>query len=311
MDPTTTESPRLLKGALFRGIGYEPHPGQLLVHRSKAKMRVLACGVRWGKTTVAVGEAAAELLQPRPDSMGWVVAPTYEQADRIFSKTVAALQRHFAHRIVDIDQRGKRIAVTNLGGGGSVLCSKSADRPDSLLGEGLDWLVLDEATRVDRSIWDEHLSQRLIDRGGSSLLLSTPRGCDWFYEKYRRGQKGRDPDCESWRSPSSDNPHLNPAIIEAEKARVPAEVYAQEYGACFLGEEKMPCLTCGYDPTAMERSLGWDFEGEPPYPRCPECGHDVHRDGVTRETGPSSNLWYRPGPPNPSVLPGIAEPSGP
>ena len=50
---------RLNKPALFQQLGYEPHAGQLAVHRSKAKRRVLACGVRWGKTWVGVRRACA------------------------------------------------------------------------------------------------------------------------------------------------------------------------------------------------------------------------------------------------------------
>ena len=42
--------------AFFHDLGYTPHPGQLPVHQSKAPRRVLACGVRWGKTRVAAWE---------------------------------------------------------------------------------------------------------------------------------------------------------------------------------------------------------------------------------------------------------------
>jgi hypothetical protein len=50
---------RLSKRALFGDIGYEPHAGQIAVHRSRALRRVLACGVRWGKTKCATMEVVA------------------------------------------------------------------------------------------------------------------------------------------------------------------------------------------------------------------------------------------------------------
>ena len=49
--PTT--EPTLNKLALFKSLGYQPHPGQLEIHKSDAPRRIVACGVRWGKTTAA------------------------------------------------------------------------------------------------------------------------------------------------------------------------------------------------------------------------------------------------------------------
>lgn len=68
---------RLDKEAIFADLGYVPHAGQLEVHRSKALRRVLACGVRWGKSTCAAMEAIAAALEPREASLGWFVGPTY------------------------------------------------------------------------------------------------------------------------------------------------------------------------------------------------------------------------------------------
>ena len=44
------------KEAVFKDLGYKPHPGQLAIHRSNAPRRIVACGVRWGKTICAAHE---------------------------------------------------------------------------------------------------------------------------------------------------------------------------------------------------------------------------------------------------------------
>jgi len=75
---------RLDKFALFRDLRYEPHGGQREIHRSTALHRIVACGARWGKTTCAAMEGLAAALQPAPRSIGWVVGPTYDLADRVF-----------------------------------------------------------------------------------------------------------------------------------------------------------------------------------------------------------------------------------
>ena len=79
-----TPSFGLDKRALFEDLGYRPHPGQAAIHRSTASRRILACGVRWGKSTCATLEGVAAALQPCERSLGWVVGPTYELAARVF-----------------------------------------------------------------------------------------------------------------------------------------------------------------------------------------------------------------------------------
>jgi hypothetical protein len=83
-------------------------------------------------------------------------------------------------------------------------------------------------------IWQSYLSQRLIDKDGWALMISTPKGKGWFYEMWRRGQCGRDPQYESWNAPSWQNPHLKRELIESERQRLPERVFAQELGGQFI-----------------------------------------------------------------------------
>lgn len=224
---------RTNKTCLFQDLGYEPHAGQWEVHRSVAARRVLSCGVRWGKSLCAGMEAVAAALQPRIRSMGWVVAPTYDLADKIFREIVIVAAEHLRHRIITLKESERRLVLRNLGGGVSEIRGKSADNPVSLLGEGLDWLIIDEAARLKPLIWESHLSQRLLDKRGWALLISTPKGKGWFYDMFRRGQ-GPDPEYASWNSPSWDNPHVSAELIEQERERLPERVFKQEYGGEFL-----------------------------------------------------------------------------
>jgi len=273
----TSSSLHLRKRELFGYLGYEPHPGQVEVHRSRAPRRILACGVRWGKSTCAAMEAVAALMVPRERSIGWVVAPSYDLTERIFGRVREVVEGRLAHRVQEVNPRDRRIVIRNLLGGVSELRGKSADQPVSLLGEGLDWLVVDEAARLSEEVWTRHLSQRLIDRKGWALLLSTPRGADWFYHLYRRGLSGRDPDYAAWAKPSWDNPMVDRALIEAEWPRLPAGVFEQEYAARFLGEEQEPCAVCdGPSPDAPGIVI---MEQGQEFLRCKACGKPVNEEG--------------------------------
>lgn len=164
--------------------------------------------------------------------MGWVVAPTYDLADRVFREIVIRAAEHMPHRIVTLRESEKRLVLRNMAGGISEIRAKSADNPVSLLGEGLDWLIVDEAARLKPSIWQSYLSQRLIDKRGWALLISTPRGKGYFFDLWSRGQ-GKDSDFQSWNLPSWTNPLLDAGVIEEERGRLPERVFQQEYGGVF------------------------------------------------------------------------------
>lgn len=226
---------RFNKLALFDYLGHKPHPGQLEVHLSEAQRRVVACGVRWGKTRCAAMEGLAAALEPRERSIGWVVAPTYDLAERTFNEIVYFLMAKMPHRLISLRQQDHALVIRNMSGGVSEIRCKSADNPVSLLGEGLDWVVIDEASRLKPGIWQSHIAQRLIDKRGWALLISTPRGKGWFFDLWRRGRgPDRDPEYESWNQPSTSNPVLDPELIERQREVLPERVFRQEFGAEFL-----------------------------------------------------------------------------
>ena len=225
---------RFDKARFFEDLGYRPHPGQLEIHLDEHPRRVVACGVRWGKTLCAAMEGLAAAMQPCERSIGWVAAPTYDLANKVFREIVLHAQRHLNHHIVKLSTSNGLLVLRNMSGGTSEIRAKSADNPVSLLGEGLDWLIVDEASRLKPDIWQGHLSQRLIDKKGWALLISTPKGKGYFFDLYRRGQDNRDPAYRSWNNPSWTNPHLDADLIEEERERLPDRVFVQEYGAEFV-----------------------------------------------------------------------------
>jgi len=201
----------------------ELHEAQAAVARDPARFRVLVCGRRWGKTRLGVVLALRMALQGRK---AWWVAPTYAISGiawemlRVMSRAVGA-QAHESTRTLRFPS------------GGIIVC-KSADNPDNLRGEGLDFLVLDEADFVPRRVWEEVLRPALADRKGRAVIISTPNvEGGWFHELVQRGQ-GEDPEIRSWCLPSWTNPHLDPAEVDAARASLPAIVFRREFGAEFV-----------------------------------------------------------------------------
>ncbi len=225
---------RFNKFQFFADMQYTPHPGQLEVHYCDALRRICVCGVRWGKTRCAAMEGLVGAIEPKPrGSIGWIVAPTYDLADKVFREIVLIAAGHLKHRIISLKESERRLYLRNMAGGTSEIRCRSVDNPTSLLGEGLDWLIVDEAAQIKPAIWQQYLSQRLLDRRGWALFISTPKGKSWFYDLWKRGQ-GEDPDFKSWNFPSWNNPLLDKELIEKERLLIPESVFRQEYGAEFL-----------------------------------------------------------------------------
>lgn len=222
------------KEEIFKDAGYKPHRGQLLVHSSRARFRVLACGRRWGKSLCAAMEGLAASLIP--GSRGWVVAPTYELAEKVFRElfTVFSVNKQFRDLVESksISRQNMHIRLVY----GSEIHGKSADNPDSLLGEGLDWLVVDEAARVKEEVWKHYLRPTLTDRQGWALFISTPAGRNWFYEMFIMGQDREQREYESWRFPSEANPYLSKLEIEQARRTLPDRAFRQEYLAEFISD---------------------------------------------------------------------------
>jgi site-specific recombinase XerC len=99
--PTSNALPvEISKRRLFQMLGYTPHPGQVPIHRSTASRRIVACGVRWGKTKCAAMEGLAAALMPRNRSFGWVGTMKGGRRDTVYLNPaiLAHLRRYLDER---------------------------------------------------------------------------------------------------------------------------------------------------------------------------------------------------------------------
>lgn len=222
------------KKQLFSDLGYEPHPKQWLVHDSTARFRVMMCGRRLGKSKCAAYEAIAAALIPR--QMIWVVAPTYNLSEKVFREIFWELNRNNKLKLLlrSASYSSMEIELVN----GSKIIGKSADNPVSLVGEGVDFLIIDECALIKEDVWNQALRPTLADKKGKALFISTPRGMNWFYEMFSRGQK-RLNETESWSFPSSDNPYLDPLEIKDAEETTPSLIFRQEWLAIPVAEQDM------------------------------------------------------------------------
>jgi len=197
------------------------HPAQREIADSPARFKIVVAGRRFGKTRLGVVLCLAVALL---GGLAWWVSPSYP-----ISLIGWRLLKYFAQKIPGTEIREAEHRIIFPGGG--VVEVKSAHKPESLLGEGLNLVVVDEAATTKKEAWFVSLRPALTDTKGDALFITTPRGRNWIYHLWREAPEKDN--WQAWRFPTSANPYIDPAEIAEAKLDMPALVFAQEFMAMF------------------------------------------------------------------------------
>ena len=222
------EETELTKEKTFN-IDFPPlHEPQQIVRDSDARWKILCAGRRFGKSRLGVQLCMEKALA---GGRVWWVAPTFAIA-RVGWRDVVAAAGVFP-KDAGVDVKVGDMTV-HFPGGGSISV-KSADNPQRLRGEGLHFLVMDEAAFVREETWTEVLRPTLTENKGSALFISTPIGMDnWFYKLWEKAEKAED--WARFQYPTIANPAIDPAEVESAREDLGELVFAQEYLADFISE---------------------------------------------------------------------------
>lgn len=207
-------------------------PWQKTVAVDTHRFRVLNCGRRAGKTVLACEEILGVALAKKDRRISYF-APTREDArDIMWSMLIKRCEPITTYKN---DSRLEIKVKTQDGGESMIVLYGWESVQERGKGRGLsnDFIVLDEVSSM-RNFWvgwNEVLSPTLIDRKGSALFISTPKGFNHFYDLYNFQEK--DDNYKSFHFTSYDNPHIPKEEIEREKKSKPEDIFAQEYMADF------------------------------------------------------------------------------
>ena len=212
-------------------LDFNLHPSQMALFKSPARFKVCAAGRRGGKSWYAAITLLIEGLKnetedgkPLWDKRVFYVAPTFDQGKRIMWD----LLKNLGKEVIESTLENQAIiTLTN----GRKIELKGADRPDTLRGVGLSYVVLDEYAFMKPEVWDKIIRPTLTDVKGSALFIGTPDGKNHFYELFMEADKKK-----GWGQftfKSIENPFLDPDEIAEAKAHLPSVSFKQEYEASF------------------------------------------------------------------------------
>jgi hypothetical protein len=207
----------------------DPHDGQKEILASSARFRTLAAGRRFGKSMIAAHEVVRHAAL-KPDQMIWVIANTWKNTSRTYREIVRQLPPSLlAKPAPTYTSTTKILQLKN----GTMIEFYSGGSPDSMAGEGVDFVVVDEAALIPDNVWQQIIRPTLMDTKGEALIISTPRGHNWFWKMWKLGQENKR-GYASWRFPQTDNPYVQAEETAAAKEELPSIIFQQEIMAEFL-----------------------------------------------------------------------------
>ena len=116
---------------------------------------------------------------------------------------------------------------------GTTISLKGADRPETMRGVSLKFLVMDEYADMKPEVWEQILRPALADQKGDALFIGTPMGRNHFYDLFQYANISKDEHWEGWHFTSYDNPLLDKEEIDAAKNSMSAFSFRQEFMASF------------------------------------------------------------------------------
>lgn len=160
----------------------------------------------------------------------WYIAPTYRMAKSImWDELLDAIPRSW---IVKINETTMRILLRN----GTTIECKGADKPDTLRGMGLNFVVLDEFQDMKEEVWRLVIRPTLSSTLGHAMFIGTPKSYNHLYDVFAMGKI---PDLvralqwESWQFPTITSPFIPPEEIEQARNDMDEKSFNQEYLASF------------------------------------------------------------------------------
>tara|TARA_R110000744_G_scaffold94125_1_gene181755 strand:- start:8606 stop:9856 length:1251 start_codon:yes stop_codon:yes gene_type:complete len=239
---------------------FTPHQGQEKIISgfadSNHKFGVVVTGRQFGKSLLGQNLLIYWLLQ-NPNQKGAWISPIYNQAKKVFQELTDA-----SHQIIEHKNKADlTIKFMN----GSTIQFLSAERPDSIRGFSFHYIIVDEAAFVKENAMTEAIFPTLTAIGKKCLMISTPKGRNWFYNVYLRGISDVNDQYISFSGTSFDSPYIDNRFLQEQERSLPRDIFRQEYWAeftdassdVFRGLENV-CVLRNYESTKDRCFVGVD-----------------------------------------------------
>jgi hypothetical protein len=210
-------------------------PVQQAVWDAPEKRKVLPWARRRGKSKLKMLKGIDEAFRGHIVWWIWPNRPQSYAGWRGLREVATQIKRQLpALEIREVD----RMIRTPMGG---ELQIKSADRPESLVGDALHVALFDETGIIQERTWTESVEPMLLDFNGEAWFGGTPKGKNWFNRLNLWGLSDSMPGWVTIHQTMFDSPYITDAQKEEKRAQfergeIPERMWRQEYLAEFVDD---------------------------------------------------------------------------
>lgn len=252
------------KAAAARRVDFQRpalYPEQEAAIYDKARYSLIEATTKGGKTAGCIVWLAEQAAQGKPGWQYWWAAPIFAQAKIAFRRLKESLNPS-SFVANETEMTITFLAIR------TVICFKGADKPDSLYGEDVHAMVIDEASRVKEDAWHALRTTLTATKAPVRIIGNVKGRKNWFYKLARKaaaGEPGMAYHRLTWQMAVAAGVLEGDEIADA-KSKLPAHVFKQLYeaeaaddegnpfGAVALTKQKRPELS-KLPPVCW----GWDF----------------------------------------------------
>lgn len=196
---------------------------------------ICIAGRQAGKTILAENIACKWCLdapKESPVTVMWV-APTDNQALKVYKEIIKVWDKK--SKLIKT-KKGAKGDIEIIFFNGSQILFRSAGSTDTLRGNGVHYLIVDEAAFVVEDTLTTIILPTMNVKGRKKLLISTPKGKNYLHRWYENGLSGK-PEFAKWKSfrfNCYDSPFTPIETIEEARSVMTDVKFRQEFLAEFV-----------------------------------------------------------------------------
>lgn len=222
---------------------------------SPARFAIVEATTKAGKTVGCIVWLFEQALQGKDGDNFWWVAPIHTVAKIAFRRMKRFISNKSLYQANESELTIKLIT-------GSTIYFKGSDNPDSLYGEDVKAVVLDEATRMKQDSWFAVFST-LTATNGKCKIIGNVKGTDnWVYPLAREAEAGRKENWQYYRITADDAIRagiMQKDVVDEAQRTLPKGIFLELfYGIPFANSADKFCFS--FDEDKHVKRVEWKKE---------------------------------------------------